>query len=209
MTTTVIMNETKKPVLHVSCVPRKDTTLLKISLSQDDLGILFRVTSVLYIHGWDILEAVAETSHEGHVQDLFVIRSWNGGEMTESLLSQIRKDLYSLFYEEKSVEEYLRDHGKGEVLVRKVGDPEASLKLYNPISSDFTVMDLRMKDNTGILFQITEALFHLGIDIISFTANSSDGKIRDSFLLRTSLTGEKLDEKTMFPLLRSRLENFL
>lgn len=190
-------------------MPRKDTTLLKISLSQDDLGILFRVTSVLYIHGWDILEAVAETSHEGHVQDLFVIRSWNGGEMTESLLSQIRKDLYSLFYEGKPVEEYLRDHGKGEVLIRKVGDPEASLKLYNPISSDFTVMDLRMKDNTGILFQITEALFHLGIDIISFTANSSDGKIRDSFLLRTSLTGEKLDEKTMFPLLRSRLENFL
>ncbi|TGN17719.1 hypothetical protein EHS15_16430 [Leptospira idonii] len=203
------MSETKKPILHVSCVPRKDTTLLKISLSQDDLGILFRVTSVLYNHGWDILEAVAETSHEGHVQDLFVIRSWIGGEMSETLLSQIRRDLYSMFYEGKSVEEYLRENGKGDVLARKVRDPEASLKLYNPISSDFTVMDLRMKDTTGILFQITEALFHLGIDIISFTANSSDGKIRDSFLLRTSLTGEKLDEKTLFPLLRSRLESFL
>jgi [protein-PII] uridylyltransferase len=203
------LNEVKKPVLHVSCVPRKDTTLLKISLSQDDLGILFRVTSVLYNHGWDILEAVAETSHEGHVQDLFVIRSWSGAEMTELLLSQIRKDLYSLFYESKPVESYLRENGKGDVLSRKVGDPEASLKLYNPISSDFTVMDLRMRDTPGILFQITEALFHLGIDIISFTANTSDGKIRDSFLLRTSLTGDRLEEKTMFPLLRSRLESFL
>lgn len=207
--TTTTTNETKKPVLHVSCVPRKDTTLLKISLSQDDLGILFRVTSVLYNHGWDILEAVAETSHEGHVQDLFVIRSWNGTEMTELLLSQIRKDLFSLFYEAKPVETYLREQGKGDVLSRKVGDPEASLKLYNPISSDFTVMDLRMRDTPGILFQITEALFHLGIDIISFTANTSDGKIRDSFLLRTSLTGDRLEEKTMFPLLRSRLESFL
>ncbi|TGL58099.1 hypothetical protein EHQ58_11985 [Leptospira ognonensis] len=207
--TTTTTNETKKPVLHVSCVPRKDTTLLKISLSQDDLGILFRVTSVLYNHGWDILEAVAETSHEGHVQDLFVIRSWNGTEMTELLLSQIRKDLFSLFYEAKPVETYLREQGKGDVLSRKVGDPEASLKLYNPISSDFTVMDLRMRDTPGILFQITEALYHLGIDIISFTANTSDGKIRDSFLLRTSLTGDRLEEKTMFPLLRSRLESFL
>ncbi len=203
------MSDTKKPVLHVSCVPRKDTTLLKISLSQDDIGILFRVTSVLYNHGWDILEAVAETSHEGHVQDLFVIRSWNGAEMTEVLLSQIRKDLFALFYESKPVESYLREQGKGEVLSRKVGDPEASLKLYNPISSDFTVMDLRMKDTPGILFQITEALFQLGIDIISFTANSMDGKIRDSFLLRTCLTGDRLEEKTMFPLLRSRLESFL
>jgi len=206
---TTTLNETKKPVLHVSCVPRKDTTLLKISLSQDDVGILYRVTSVLYNHGWDILEAVAETSHDGHVQDLFVIRSWTGAEMTEVLLSQIRKDLYSLFYESKSVESYLRDYQKAEVLTRKVGDPEAALKLYNPISSDFTVMDLRMKDTPGILFQITEALFQLGIDIISFTANSRDGKIRDSFLLRTSLTGDKLDEKTLFPLLRSRLESFL
>ncbi|MDF3821288.1 hypothetical protein P3G55_15385 [Leptospira sp. 96542] len=206
---TATLRDSKKPVLHVSCVPRKDTTLLKISLSQDDLGILFRVTSVLYNHGWDILEAVAETSHEGHVQDLFVIRSWNGSEMSEVLLSQIRSDLYSLFYESKPVEAYLRENGKGEVLARKVGDPDASLKLYNPISSDFSVMDLRMKDTPGILFQITEALFQLGIDIISFTANSGDGKIRDSFLLRTSLTGDKLDEKTMFPLLRSRLESFL
>ncbi|EMY71609.1 hypothetical protein LEP1GSC195_0052 [Leptospira wolbachii serovar Codice str. CDC] len=203
------MQEIKKPILHVSCVPRKDTTLLKISLSQDDLGILYRVTSVLYNHGWDILEAVAETASDGHVQDLFVIRSWDGGEMTEELLCQIRTDLYSLFYEGKTVAMYLRENAKEEVLVRKIGDSEASLKLYNPISSDFTVMDLRMKDTPGILFQITESLFHLGIDIISFTANSFDGKIRDSFLLRTSLTGEKLDEKVMFPMLRAKLESFL
>jgi UTP:GlnB (protein PII) uridylyltransferase len=203
------MKDIKKPILHVSCVPRKDTTLLKISLSQDDMGILFRVTSVLFNHGWDILEAVAETSHDGRVQDLFVIRSWTGDEMTEGLLAKIRKDLFSLFYESKPVEAYLRENGKEDVMTRKVGDPEAALKLYNPISSDFTVMDLRMRDTPGILFQITEALFHLGIDIISFTANSTDGKIRDSFLLRTSLTGDKLDEKTMFPLLRSRLESFL
>ncbi|TGL40968.1 hypothetical protein [Leptospira perdikensis] len=204
-----IMQEIKKPILHVSCVPRKDTTLLKISLSQDDLGILYRVTSVLYNHGWDILEAVAETASDGHVQDLFVIRSWEGGEMTEELLSQIRTDLYALFYEGKTVAMYLRENAKEEVLVRKIGDSEATLKLYNPISSDFTVMDLRMKDTPGILFQITESLFHLGIDIISFTANSFDGKIRDSFLLRTSLTGEKLDEKVMFPMLRAKLESFL
>ncbi|GBF49707.1 hypothetical protein LPTSP4_12230 [Leptospira ryugenii] len=201
--------EIKKPILHVSCVPRKDTTLLKISFSQDEVGILYRVTSVLYNHGWDILEAVAETSNDGHVQDLFVIRSWTGGEMTESLLSQIRKDLYSLFYESLSVEAYLHSYSKDFILSRKVGDPEASLKLYNPISSDFTVMDLRMKDTPGILFQITEALYQLGIDIISFTANSHDGKIRDSFLLRTSVSGDKLDEKTLFPLLRSKLETFL
>ncbi|MBM9546041.1 hypothetical protein JWG40_03375 [Leptospira sp. 201903074] len=203
------MQEIKKPILHVSCVPRKDTTLLKISLSQDDLGILYRVTSVLYNHGWEILEAVAETASDGHVQDLFVIRSWDGGEMTEELLSQIRTDLYSLFYEGKTVAMYLRENAKEEVLVRKIGDSEATLKLYNPISSDFTVMDLRMKDTPGILFQITESLFHLGIDIISFTANSFDGNIRDSFLLRTSLTGEKLDEKVMFPMLRAKLESFL
>ncbi|XDD41781.1 hypothetical protein AB3N58_10735 [Leptospira sp. WS60.C2] len=206
---TPVAEEIKKPILHISCVPRKDTTLLKISLSQDDLGILYRVTSVLFHHRWDILEAVAETASDGHVQDLFVIRSWDGAEMTENLLSQIRSDLYALFYEGKSVAMYLRENAKEEILVRKIGDSEASLKLYNPISSDFTVMDLRMKDTPGILFQITEALYHLGIDIISFTANSFDGKIRDSFLLRTSLTGEKLDEKTMFPMLRAKLESFL
>lgn len=138
--------EAKKPVLHVSCVPRKDTTLLKISFSQDELGILYRVTAVLYVMGWDILEAVAETSSEGHVQDLFVIRSWDGSEMTENTLTKIRRDLFSLFYESVTVETYLENNFKGDVLTRRIGDPEASLKLYNPVSSDFTVMDLRQRD---------------------------------------------------------------
>lgn len=201
--------ETKKPILHVSCVPRKDTTLLKISFSRDELGILYRVTAVLFVMGWDILEAVAETSSEGHVQDLFVIRSWDGSEMTEIILTKIRRDLFSLFYESVSVESYLEQNGKADVLNRKIGDPEASLKLYNPISSDFSVMDLRLKDTPGLLFQVTECLFNLGIDIISFTANSYEGRVRDSFLLRASNSGDKLDEKLTFPVLRTRLEFFL
>jgi len=199
----------KKPSLHVSCVPRKDTTLLKIALSNDEPGILYRVTAVLYVHGWDILEAVAETSLEGTVQDLFVIQSWEGSEMTETLLTQIRKDLFQLFYEGRTVEDYLLDEGKGTILTRKIGDPESSLKLYNPVSSEFTVMDLRLKDTPGLLFQVTYALYLLGVDIISFTANTYDGKVRDSFLLRSSTTGIRLEEKSMFPLLRSQLEVFL
>jgi len=201
--------ELRKPVLHVSCVPRKDTTLLKITLSQDEPGILYRVTSVLYVHGWDILEAVAETSQEGHVQDLFVIQSWTGVDMSEAVLTQIRKDLYQLFYEGKEVSQYMEEKGRGDILTRKIGDPEASLKLYNPISSDFTVMDLRLKDTPGLLFQVTDALFQLGIDIISFTASTGEGRVRDSFLLRTSNSGDRLDEKLTFPILRSKLEHFL
>jgi [protein-PII] uridylyltransferase len=197
-----------KKILHLSCVPRRDTTLLKITVSGNEMGIIYRVTGVLFAHGWDILEAMAETSEEGYVQDIFVVRSQSGEQMTELTLKKIRKDLNSLFFESVSVIDYMESHGFSQLSGNQIPDPTAVVKIYNPISSDFSVMDIRMKDRPGVLFQITRILYFFGVDIISFTASSEEGRIRDSFLLRME-SGEKLDERMIFPKLKASIESLL
>ncbi|MCG9874963.1 MAG: hypothetical protein MH321_09275 [Leptospiraceae bacterium] len=197
-----------KKILHLSCVPRKDTTLLKITVSNNEMGIIYRTTAVLYAHGWDILEAVAETSAEGYVQDVFVVRSFNGEDMDEPTLRLIRRDLNALFFEGMSVIDYMEGHGLMRNQFNHLPDPSAVVKMYNPLSSDFSVMDIRMKDKPGVLFQITQILYLFGVDIITFTALTEDGRIRDSFLLRME-TGEKLDEKLVFPRLKQGIESIL
>ncbi|WCL50583.1 hypothetical protein [Leptospira sp. GIMC2001] len=202
------VNRLKNNILHLSCVPRKDTTLLKITVSNNEMGIIYRVTSVLYAHGWDILEAIAETSEDGYVQDVFVVRSQTGIDMSEAILKLIRRDLNALFFEGVSVIDYIHEKGLSRTQVHRIADPTAVVKLYNPVSSDFTVMDIRMKDKPGVLFQITQILYLFGIDILTFTALTEEGDIRDSFLLRME-TGEKLDEKLIFPRLKVGIESIL
>lgn len=197
-----------KKILHLSCVPRKDTTLLKITVSKNEMGIIYRTTSVLYTYGWDILEAVAETSSEGYVQDVFVVRSFKGEEMTEPTLRMIRRDLNSLFFEGISVIDYMDANGLSRNQSNRIPDPTAVVKIYNPVSSDFSVMDIRMKDKPGALFHITQILYLFGVDIITFTALTEEGRIRDSFLLRME-TGEKLNEKLVFPRLKLGIESIL
>jgi UTP:GlnB (protein PII) uridylyltransferase len=194
--------------LHLSCVPRKDTTLLKVTVSGDEIGIIYRVTAVLYAHGWDILEAMAETSHEGTVQDVFVVKSQTGEDMTEKKLRSIREDLNSIFYQGVSAFDYMEQKELNSLHSHRIPDPTAVVKLYNPVSSDFTVMDIRMKDRPGVLFQITQILHFFGIDIITFSALSNQGQIRDSFLIRTQ-DGNRLDEGVMFSQLKSAIENIL
>lgn len=197
-----------KKNLHLSCVPRKDTTLLKVNVSSNEVGIIHRVSAVLFFHGWDILEAMAETSQEGYVQDVFVVRSPLGEEMTESKLFMIREDLHSLFYGGVSVFELMGDEFVEKFQKARISDPTAVVRLYNPMGSDFTVMDIRMKDRPGILFQITQILHLLQIDIVTFSAITDNGIIRDSFLIQLE-SGGKLDESTTFPQLKNAIENIL
>lgn len=194
--------------LHLSCVPKKNSFLLKLSLSQNESGIIYRVTAVLFAHGWNILEAIAETSHDGYVHDIFEISPINNQTLTEQGLKEIRNDLNLLFFQDYGVLPYLEKKGINIENLNKASDPSGVVKIYNPLSSDFTVMDVRTKDRPGILFQITRVLHYFGIDIVSFSACSENGIVRDSFLLR-SQEGNKLEEGVVLAKLKNSIESIL
>ncbi|MCE9501231.1 MAG: hypothetical protein K8R21_12160 [Leptospira sp.] len=182
-TRTLILTSTKKA----------DYYALKLSISQNEIGIIFRTTAILYAHGWNILEATAETSERGIVDDIFLIQNLKGEQMTEEKLGEIQADLEEMLYKGLSVIDYL-GRSKLKLLTKRESDYEKnSVHLYNPESLDLTVMDLHAIDRPGLLFEISEILFLSGIDIISFTAKTEKGEVRDTFLLREE-SGEKITD---------------
>jgi [protein-PII] uridylyltransferase len=153
------------------------------------------VTSVLFAHGWDIEEAVAETVDGRLVKDVFIIRNLQGEKMTEQALHQIKAELNSLFYEGMSVIDYLEKSGKD---VDSYKQPfNSTVNLFNPPSIDSTVLDIRTLDRPGLLYEISQLLYLMNVNIISFTAKTGSREIRDSFLLctpeRDRLTDEECD----------------
>lgn len=194
--------------LHLSCIPRGEAYALKVNISKNEIGIIYRVTAVLYVHGWNIEEAIAETSMDGYIQDIFIVKRIDGSPMTDEHLNAIHADLHELFYGGMSVMNYLAsDPEKMESLRAKVENaPE--IFLFNSEISDSTVMDLRMEDRPGILFEISQILFLFGVDILSFKAVTDSGQVRDTFLLRLE-NGSKLDENLHFNRLKEALNAVL
>ncbi|PJZ70082.1 hypothetical protein CH373_09820 [Leptospira perolatii] len=202
------MIQTPDKPLHISCIPRGNSYALKVNISKNEVGIIYRVTAVLYVRGWNIEEAIAETSQDGYIQDIFIVRRVDGSDMTDADLENIYSDLKELFYGGLSVMNYLsRYPEKTEGLRSRTGEtPE--IFLFNSDISDSTVMDLRMKDRLGIIFEISQIFFLFGVDILSFKAVTESGQVRDTFLLRME-NGSKLDEKSLFPKLKDALLSVL
>ncbi|EIE00184.1 hypothetical protein [Leptospira licerasiae] len=194
--------------LHLSCIPRGEAYALKVNISKNEIGIIYRVTAVLYVHGWNIEEAIAETSTDGYIQDIFIVKRIDGAPMTDSHLNAIHADLHELFYGGMSVMNYLANHPEKMESLRAKLMTAPEIFLFNSEISDSTVMDLRMEDRPGILFEISQILFLFGVDILSFKAVTDSGQVRDTFLLRLE-NGSKLNENLHFQRLKEALNAVL
>lgn len=178
----------------MTCTSKGNSSyLLKITVPQNEKGIIYKVTSVLFAHAWDIEEAVAETVDGKLVKDVFIIRSLSEKRMSEQELLQIKSDLTSLLYNDNSVISYLEKFGKDVNAYKKPFN--SVVNLFNPPSIDSSVLDIRTLDRPGLLYEISQILYLSNIDIISFTAKSENKVIRDSFLLCTPDRERLTDEQ--------------
>ncbi|HMV45202.1 MAG TPA: hypothetical protein PK079_25455 [Leptospiraceae bacterium] len=179
--------------IDLTCSSKGNSSyLLKVTVSHNEKGIIYKVTSVLFAHGWDIEEAVAETVDGRLVKDVFLIRNLEGKKLSEQAFQKIRSDLNSLFYEGNSVTEYLQASDKNVNAFKKPYN--STVNVFNPPSIEFTVLDIRTLDRPGLLYEISQILYLYDIDIISFTAKSENHVIRDSFLICTP-NSQKLSEQ--------------
>lgn len=205
--------------ISIQFIPKEKYTQLTVELPANQIGIICRITSVLFLRGWDIIEATADTSTRGFVKDVFFVKGRFGQEMNSVEIEKIREDLIELFFEGLSVLNYLqREAGLG--IFRDLQPSESfdhlrigekkeykpaykkSVHIFNPEKNDITIIDVFSKDRPGILFQISEILFLSGIDILSFSARCDEGEIRDTFLVRKE-NGDKITDLTMIEKLKN------
>lgn len=166
--------------------------IVKLSLQQNRKGIIYKVTAVLFAHGYDILEANIETV-EGQVRDIFAIRNIYGKTLTSTEFDQIKKEIYELVFGDMLVIDYLNQF---ELPQAKPSSHVPSIYIYNPEGGDSTVLDIHTKDRPGLLFEISQLLYLMDIDILSVTATTErNGMARDTFLIRIHET-ERLDNET-------------
>lgn len=166
--------------------------ILKLTFGENRKGIIYRVTAVLFAHGYEILEANLEIV-DGIIRDVFVVQGISGKLMNSEEFLQIKQEMYELLLGDVLVIDYLN---KFSLPPRTPSIPKPPMiYIYNPEGSDCTVLDIHTQDRPGLLFDISQLLYIMDIDIVSVIATTEKGMARDTFLIRIHDT-EKLDENT-------------
>jgi UTP:GlnB (protein PII) uridylyltransferase len=145
----------------------------------------------------------------GCIDDIFCIRRIDAGQMNQTQLEQIERDLDMLLRGDIHMSEYLSSYPERiRSLVLSMRE-ESSTQIEIETGEDpyQVFLYLKTKDRPGILFMTTQILYLLDYDIIRFDAITDQGIAQDDFVIRKNRGGpiSEQDRKQLISVLRSNL----
>jgi [protein-PII] uridylyltransferase len=164
-------------------------------LAKDRPGLFADFTGVLALRNINILSAQIYTWRDGTAVDVFKVTSPLDMLHPEETWEKVRKDLAELFTGQMSLSELLAQKASPSLLETPKKPCRPPTVIIDNESSDFsTLIEVFADDRIGLLYTITNALHHLGLDIRIAKVATKGDQIADVFYVR-NLEGQKvLDE---------------
>jgi [protein-PII] uridylyltransferase len=194
--------------VHWADYPERDCFELAIA-TRDRAGLFAMITGVLASEGLNILAARIATSREGVALDAFRISRPSDepaldDERVERLETTLRRVLRGRVDVETLVQRSARPW-----LRRRRGRPiETTIDIDNEVSEAYTVLDVTTGDRVGLLFTITNCLYHQGVSIHLAKVTTMVTQALDAFYV-TDLAGRKIEDPARLESIRDALRNAL
>jgi [protein-PII] uridylyltransferase len=161
-------------------------------LGSDRPGLFADLAGTMALNNINVLSAHIYTWRDGTVVDLFTVTSPLDPTRSREIWSKVDHDLKAAFSGALDLGERLREKAQPSILSRSKkwhGQPE--VKIDNRSSDFFTLIEVFAEDRIGLLYQITHALFGLGLDIRIAKIATKKDQVADIFYVR-DLDGEKV-----------------
>ena len=171
---------------ELSVLKRKQLYDLTFKNENNEKGLIYKLTSVLFVHGWNIIQATAKTNFDGIVEDSFLIEPIDQTSFTDETLQNINKDLTQLLKGDVSVLEYLTQYPQVSKKLESFHNIRNVAKIDISQTNDpsLTILTIQSSDRPGLLFEISQVLYLLNFDIESFKASYNEDGIFDTLYLR-------------------------
>jgi UTP:GlnB (protein PII) uridylyltransferase len=167
---------------------------LQFLFPSDASGILYKVTTVLYAHGWDILSAYSRPNEEAEVEDIFIVSSTRHEALTKTACDVIVAAVRELIEELVTPDEFIARFPEKLQQIKNARATRSDF-VFEPYSKQrCSRLVVERPDRPGVLMQLTQVLYALGLDIISFSAEAVVQGVRDEFLINHS-DGTEINEK--------------
>jgi [protein-PII] uridylyltransferase len=173
----------------------------------DRPGLFSMLTGVLLAHGMNILGASINTSRSGIALDIFRISHAEQAESAQrpERWERVDETLGRVLAGEVDVEHAVAASQRPSILAKKfVPRVGTQIEVDNQVSDRYTVLEVYTQDRVGVLFAITNTLFHLGLSIHIAKISTNVDQVLDVFYV-TDSAGKKIPDSKRLGHIRAEL----
>lgn len=160
--------------------------------TRDRPGLFAMISGVLAAHGLNILAARIATSREAVALDAFRISN-HDSEPDPERWERVERTLARVLSGEIDVEDLVRQSRRPSILTRRRRVVPTRVEIDNQVSRDRTVLDVFTGDRVGLLFTITNCLYHLWLEIHLAKITTMVDQVLDVFYV-TDHQGRKIED---------------
>ncbi len=161
---------------RVEIVPKDNNQLLlKVEIPTNEIGIIYRLSGILFVHDLNIITASVVTSKDGIVKDEFLLQSKAGSTPN---LNQLNQDIDTLMGQQTSMFDYLAKYPEKIETLKKFQSVDKTEIDYE-LSGDTALIKVSTVDRAGLLFDISQVLFLYTFDIIDIQTESDGQMVTD------------------------------
>ncbi len=185
--------------------PASDLRTL-VLCARDRPGLFSKTAGVLTLNGLDILSARIHTWRNQIALDLFHVRAPPDLLFEHERLARVESDLQAALEGSLCLEEELGRKWKqnGPARTRPLPEAEDRIALDNESSDFFTIIEVTARDEPGLLYRLTDALYRAGLDIRAARIATKVDQALDVFYVR-ELEGGKVEEPGRMEEIRAAL----
>jgi [protein-PII] uridylyltransferase len=160
-------------------------------VARDRPGLLAAVTGVLALRGLDVRSADV-VGEAGFAVDTFTVEPargrWPDWERVGDEIDAVLRGTLPL-----AARLAEQDRLYGRQRLRSARPVETAVTLDNAASATSTVIEVRAPDRVGLLHDVTESLFSLGLDVTAARVSTLGDEVVDAFYVRDQGTGGKVE----------------
>src|SRR5262249_37983855 len=184
--------------------PERDFTEFAVC-TRDRPGLFSMLSGVLAAHGMNILAARIDTSRDDVALDAFRV-SHEGADDTvdRDRWARVEHTLRAILSGTLDVEELVRRSRRPSLLTKKRRPVPTRVEFHNDISADYTVVDVYAADRVGLLFNITNCLYHLWMQIHFAKISTMGHEVLDVFYV-SDAEGRKVEDPAQLDRIRDEL----
>jgi [protein-PII] uridylyltransferase len=188
----------------VTAFPERDFTEYAVC-TRDRPGLFAMLSGVLAAHGMNILAARIDTSRDGVALDAFRVSHEGTDESIDrDRWERVERTLRGVLAGTQDVEELVRRSGRPSLLTKRRRPVPTRVEVHNDVSADYTVLDVYAADRVGLLFTITNCLYHLWIEIHLAKITTMVNEVLDVFYV-SDPEGRKITDPERIASIRDAL----
>jgi [protein-PII] uridylyltransferase len=184
--------------------PERDFTEFAVC-TRDRPGLFAMLSGVLAAHGMNILAARIDTSRDEVALDAFRV-SHEGADDTvdRDRWERVGHTLRAVLSGTRDFEALVASSSRPSVLEKKRRPVPTRVEFDNEVSGAYTVIDVYAADRVGLLFTITNCLYHLWLQIHLAKITTMVHEVLDVFYV-TDVEGRKVEDPAQLERIRQEL----